>query len=33
MVFPGIKDPKERADVIAFLRSLSPNPQPLPEKK
>jgi cytochrome c len=32
MSFAGIKDPKDRADVIAYLRSLSPNPEPLPEK-
>jgi cytochrome c len=30
MTFVGIKDPKERADVIAYLRSLSANPEPLP---
>ena len=32
MSFAGIKNPKERADVIAYLRSLSPNPEPLPGK-
>jgi cytochrome c len=32
MTFAGIKDPKERADVIAYLRSLSSNPEPLPSK-
>ena len=32
MTFVGIKNPKERADVIAYLRSLSPNPLPLPTK-
>ena len=32
MTFVGIKNPKERADVIAYLRSLSPNPEPLPAK-
>jgi cytochrome c len=30
MTFAGIKNPKERADVIAYLRSLSANPEPLP---
>lgn len=30
MAFAGIRDPKVRADVIAYLRSLSANPQPLP---
>ena len=33
MTFAGIPNPKERADVIAYLRSLSPNPEPLPAKK
>jgi cytochrome c len=32
MIFPGIKDPKERADVIAYLRTLSHSPEPLPGK-
>ena len=32
MTFVGIKDPKERADVIAYLRSLAANPEPLPSK-
>jgi cytochrome c len=32
MTFAGIPKPKERADVIAYLRSLSPNPEPLPAK-
>jgi cytochrome c len=32
MTFVGIKSPKERADVIAYLRSLSANPEPLPGK-
>lgn len=31
MSFVGIKDDKERADLIAYLRSLSHNPQPLPQ--
>ncbi|MBV8916116.1 MAG: cytochrome c family protein [Acetobacteraceae bacterium] len=30
MTFVGVANPKERADVIAYLRSLSPNPEPLP---
>lgn len=30
MSFAGISDPKVRADVIAYLRSLSANPEPLP---
>lgn len=30
MSFVGLKDDKERADVIAYLRSLSPKPVPLP---
>ena len=33
MSFAGIAKPKERADVIAYLRTLSPNPEPLPEAK
>jgi cytochrome c len=32
MSFAGIADPKERADLIAYLRSLSANPMPLPVK-
>ncbi|MFN8694553.1 MAG: c-type cytochrome [Holosporales bacterium] len=30
MAFAGIKDDKERANLIAYLRSLSDNPVPLP---
>ena len=30
MSFAGIADPKVRADVIAYLRSLAANPEPLP---
>lgn len=30
MAFPGIKNDKLRADVIAYLRTLSHNPEPLP---
>ena len=30
MAFPGISNDKQRADVIAWLRGLSPNPLPLP---
>lgn len=30
MAFAGINSEKERANVIAYLRSLSPNPEPLP---
>ncbi|WP_270937735.1 c-type cytochrome [Falsiroseomonas oryzae] len=30
MAFAGINSAQQRADVIAFLRSLSPNPKPLP---
>jgi cytochrome c2 len=31
MAFPGLKDDKERANVIAYLNTLSDNPAPLPE--
>jgi cytochrome c len=31
MAFAGISDDKKRADVIAYLRSLSDSPQPLPK--
>jgi cytochrome c len=30
MAFAGVSDPKLRADIIAYMRSLSPNPLPLP---
>ena len=30
MSFAGIADPKVRADVIAYLRSLAATPEPLP---
>ena len=30
MAFAGISNTQQRADVIAFLRSLSPSPAPLP---
>jgi len=30
MTFAGIKDAAERADLIAYLRTLSDNPKPLP---
>ena len=30
MTFIGIKNDQERADVIAYLRTLSDNPKPLP---
>jgi len=30
MAFAGINNDKQRADVIVYLRSLSPNPEPLP---
>jgi cytochrome c len=30
MIFPGIKEPEARANVIAFLRTLSDEPEPLP---
>jgi cytochrome c len=31
MIFPGIKSEKERADVVAYLRSLADQPEPLPK--
>ncbi len=31
MSFAGIKKPQDRADVIAYLNTLSDNPQPLPD--
>jgi cytochrome c len=31
MTFAGEPDPKKRADIIAYLRTLSDNPLPLPE--
>jgi cytochrome c2 len=33
MAFPGLPEAKERADVIAFLRTKNDNPPPLPEVK
>lgn len=30
MAFPGVAKPEERADIIAFLRTLADNPPPLP---
>jgi cytochrome c len=33
MSFVGLKDAQERADVIAYLHTLSDNPVPLPENK
>lgn len=32
MSFAGIADPKTRADVIGYLRTLAANPEPLPEE-
>ncbi len=32
-LFPGLPDAKQRADVIAFLRTKNDNPPPLPEPK
>ena len=31
MAFPGLPDAKQRADVLAFLRTKNDNPPPLPE--
>jgi cytochrome c len=30
MVFAGLPNPQDRANVIAYLRTLSDNPKPLP---
>lgn len=32
MTFAGVKDPKERAGIIAYLEKQSDNPVPLPQK-
>ena len=32
MTFPGVKKATDRANVIAFLRTLSDSPQPLPSE-
>ena len=31
MSFPGLKDPKDRAAVIAYMRSQTENPPALPD--
>lgn len=31
MIFPGLQDEKQRADLIAYLRTLSDTPLPLPD--
>jgi len=33
MNFPGLKKPKDRADILVYLRSLADSPAPLPEAK
>ena len=33
MTFAGVPDPKQRADLIAYLRTLSNSPEPLPAAK
>lgn len=30
MAFAGVAKPEERADILAYLRTLSDNPEPLP---
>jgi cytochrome c len=30
MAFAGVPSPQERADILAYLRTLSDNPVPLP---
>jgi cytochrome c len=30
MTFVGVKSDQERADIIAYLRTLSENPKPMP---
>jgi cytochrome c len=30
MTFAGVKSDQERADIIAYLRTLSENPKPMP---
>jgi cytochrome c len=32
MTFAGVSNPKERADIIDYLRTLAKNPEPLPAK-
>jgi len=32
MTFAGLPDAKDRANVIAFLRTLNDNPPPLPKQ-
>jgi len=31
MAFPGEKDPQKRADILAFLQTLSDSPVPFPK--
>ncbi|HET8996892.1 MAG TPA: cytochrome c family protein, partial [Acetobacteraceae bacterium] len=33
MGFPGLKSEQERAEIIAYLRTLSDQPEPLPAAK
>jgi cytochrome c len=33
MIFAGVSSEKQRADVIAYLNTLSKNPVPLPKAK